>query len=239
MNILLLPKTALCHHTKTAAIDNPLQLSHLTTVLDVDVGHTLKIGELGGNIGTATIDALSQKCCHLSDVVLDTPPPPKLGVTVILALPRPKVLRRLLLDMTAMGVAHIILINSYRTDKSYWQSPLLTRIDEFVWEGLQQGMDTIVPTVHCVKRFKPFVQDELSVLIRNKKAVVAHPYATKSFAQYSQVQLPDVVVIGAEGGFIAYEIELLASIGVEAVTLGKRILRTESAVNAVLGRWLM
>ena len=60
------------------------------------------------------------------------------------------------MDMTAAGVRHMVFINSYRTDKSHWSSPLLSRLDEFVIEGLQQGIDTIAPQITLAKRFKPF-----------------------------------------------------------------------------------
>lgn len=237
MNIVLLPASAFCIEKKTAIINDGAQLEHISKVLSAKIGDELKIAMLGGRLGTGTITELGERCV-LGDVELKISPPPKLDLTVVLALVRPKVLRRLVLDMTAMGVAHIILINSCRTDKSYWQSPLLGRLDEFVAEGLQQGVDTVAPTISFAKRFKPFVQDVLPALIANKKAVVAHPYANQSFAQVCQDGLPALVVIGAEGGFVPYEIDLLQSVGVQTATLGARILRTESAVNATVGRWL-
>lgn len=237
MNTLILPKVAI--NNNTATITNPAQLRHLKTVLNATVGDTLKIAQLGGCLGTAKIVGWDDDGCVLGEVRLDTLPPAKLGVTVVLALPRPKVLRRLVIDMTALGVDRIVLVNSVRTDKSYWSSPLLERLDEFVLEGLQQGVDTIPPLITLSRRFKPFVQDELPDIIKTGQAVVLHPYADLSF--YDSVcerGLPCVVVIGAEGGFVPYEIELLGSVGVTSATLGQRILRTESAVNAVLGRWL-
>lgn len=238
MNVILLPKRAITN--KNSAITDPHQLSHIRTVLKASVGDVLKIGALDGYLGTGQITHMDDDGCVLAHVVLDTPPPPKLDLTVILALPRPKVLRRLMMDMTAFGVAHIVLINSARTDKSYWGSPLMARIDEFVLEGLQQGVDTTAPTITLAKRFKPFVQDELAPLIQNRPnhALVFHPYAKENFGEFiAKHPLPNIVIIGAEGGFVPYEIELLESVGVQAVTLGTRILRTESAVNAVLGRW--
>lgn len=237
MNILLLPAGAFCLQSNTAIISDPLQVKHIKNVLLAGVGDTLKIAMLGGRLGVGVIVELGEYC-RLGNVALERLPVPKLDLTVVLALPRPKVLRRLVLDMTAMGVRQIVLVNSYRTDKSYWSSPLLARLDEFVAEGLQQSMDSVPPTITLAKRFKPFVQDELPALFANKTALVAHPYASQSFAKVCQVGLPACVVIGAEGGFIPYEIELLGSVGVQAVTLGERILRTESAVNAILGRWL-
>lgn len=225
-----------------AKIDALSQISHVTKVLNAQIGDTLKIGQIGGNLGTAVIEGITADSIQLGNVQLNTAPPAKLDLTVILALPRPKVLRRLIMDMTALGVRDIILINSYRTQKSYWQSPMLERIDEFVLEGLQQSIDTIVPSITLQKRFKPFVEDSLASLIGNR-AIVAHPYSQQSFSEFLQLQpsreLPSIVCIGAEGGWIDYEIELLSAQGCTPVHIGSRILRTEAAVNAILGQWLL
>lgn len=237
MNVLLLNPS--CFHDNQAIISDTNQLTHIKTVLKANVGDTLKIGCLGGQMGGGVLADINDCQAVLTQVVLDVPPPQKLGVTLMLALPRPKVLRRLVMDMTAMGVNHIVLVNSVRTDKSYWGSPLLARIDEFIIEGLQQGVDTVAPTITLAKRFKPFVQDELPVVIGENQAVVFHPYDSLPFGEFChQHGLPQFIAIGAEGGFVPYEIELLKSVGVVPVGLGSRILRTESAVNAVLGRWL-
>ena len=251
-----------------AIITDLQQIDHVTKVLGAKAGDTLKIAQLDGNLGSAVIDKIGSTKISLSDVKLDTAPPEKLGLTVILALPRPKVLRRLIMDMTALGVDHIILLNSYRSEKSYWQSPMLERLDEFVIEGLQQAGDTIRPQISLKKRFKPFVEDELEQYLGAFGAIVAHPYAAMSFDDYiyanssksntqfkgpkdankSQSEdevdtrkalLPSLLCIGAEGGWIDYEITLLAQHGCTPVSLGDRILRTEAAVNVMIGQWLI
>lgn len=237
MNVIILPPSAF-DESGNANITNPVQLTHIKNVLKATVGDTLKIGKLGQNIGKGEIAQMNDEICQLTNITLNQSPPPKLNLTVILALPRPKVLRRLILDMTAFGVSHIIIVNSARTDKSYWGSPLLNRIDEFVLEGLQQGIDTIPPAITFEKRFKPFVQDELPSIIKHKSSLVLHPYTDMTFRDHvAKNHLPDVIIVGAEGGFVPYEIELLQSVGVQVATLGERILRTESALNAILGRW--
>ncbi len=240
MNCILLP--AENFSADAAKIDALSQISHVTKVLNAKIGDTLKIGQIGGNLGSAVIEDITAASIQLSNVQLNTVPPAKLDLTVILALPRPKVLRRLIMDMTALGVRDIILINSYRTQKSYWQSPMLERIDEFVLEGLQQSIDTIAPSITLQKRFKPFVEDSLASLISNR-AIVAHPYSQQSFSEFLPQQpsreLPSIVCIGAEGGWIDYEIELLSAQGCTPVHIGSRILRTEAAVNAILGQWLL
>ncbi|MDN6276115.1 16S rRNA (uracil(1498)-N(3))-methyltransferase [Psychrobacter sp.] len=239
MNCILLPTDKFS--LDGARIEDSAQISHITKVLSAKVGDRLKIGELGGCLGTGIIGSISADVIQLHDVELATSPPPKMDLTVVLALPRPKVLRRLIMDMTALGVRDIVLINSYRTQKSYWQSPMLERLDEFVLEGLQQGVDTVAPRITLQKRFKPFVEDNLADYIANR-AIVAHPYSEQPFSQYLQQQpsiLPSLVCIGSEGGWIDYEVALLAKQGCEAVSIGPRILRTEAAVNAILGRWLL
>ena len=247
MNCILLPKNA-------KIISDPEQVTHIRKILKSKVGDSLTIGEIGGNIGKATIAEINNNEVLLGDVTLGKKPPAKLDLTVILALPRPKVLRRLIMDMTSLGVNKLIIVNSYRTQKSYWQSPLLNRIDEFVFEGLQQAIDTVPPVIEFKKRFKPFVEDEFPTLLVDKKghkeqgnAVIAHPYASQSWKSYldaakcntnNKDNMPKVLCIGAEGGWIDYEVDLLCRHGCKSVSLGQRILRTEAVVNVLLGHWL-
>lgn len=235
MNTILLSAQAFIH-PQQAIIDDPKIIHHLKQVLRVCPKDTLKIGCLGGKLGTAVVADMQDTRVILEAVCLDTAPPPKLEVTVILALPRPKVLRRLIMDMTAIGVPRITLLNSYRTEKSYWQSPMLSHLDDFVQEGLAQGVDCIAPRIDLQKRFKPFVEDELALL--PKPIALFHPYHATPIGQYLQHKTPKTIIIGAEGGFIAYEVALLHKHGADVVDLGARILRTEAAVNAVLGRLL-
>lgn len=172
MNVILLPKADFTVHTSadgkshhTASITELNQLAHIKNVLKRGINDPIKIGQLGGNLGVARIAHMTDTTITLDKVTLTQPPPPKLGVSVILALPRPKVLRRLIIDMTALGVKDIILVNSHRSQKSYWQSPLLKRVPEFIQEGLQQAVDTIAPNVYFKKRLRPFVEDDLSGMI--------------------------------------------------------------------------
>ena len=243
MNCILLPK-----NTKT--ISDKEQVIHIKEVLKSKVGDSLTIGEIGGNLGKATIIEINNNEIVLSDVILDKKPPAKLDLTVVLALPRPKVLRRLVMDMTSLGVNKLIIVNSYRTQKSYWQSPLLERIDEFVFEGLQQAIDTVPLEVEFKKRFKPFVEDEFPALVsctEQSDAVIAHPYASQSWKAYldglksntnDKETMPKVLCVGAEGGWIDYEVDLLCTHGCTAVSLGERILRTETVISVLLGHWL-
>ena len=172
---------------------------------------------------------------HL-EVELDTPPPAALPLTVLLALPRPKMLKRSLQHLTALGVKKIILMNSYRVAKSFWQSPWLSpeKVREQLILGLEQARDTVMPEVILEKRFKPFVEDRLPVLVEGKLGLVAHPVGGESCPH--QISRPAVLAIGPEGGFIEYEVDKLEQAGFQRIHLGSRILRVETAVTAIVSK---
>lgn len=227
MNLILLPNA-------TPIITDLRQIKHIRSVLKAQVGATVKIGIRNGKIGCATIVHISAKHIELSNMRLTIDPPSKSGLTVVLALPRPLVLRRLILDMTAFGVAQIVLLNSQRTEKSYWQSSAMEKLPQFIDEGLEQGIDTAPPKLVLAKSFSQFVQQILPAL--PAPLMLAHPYEAMPIAQYTA--RPQTLIIGAEGGFLPWEVEQLRQAGAVAVSLGGRILRTESVVSALLGRLL-
>ena len=139
--------------------------------------------------------------------------------------------------LTSLGVKQVYLINSYRVEKSFWGSPLLQpeKLQEQLLLGLEQACDTILPQVHLRQRFKPFVEDELPQIADGTSAFVAHPVALNACPIRSNG--PSTLAIGPEGGFIPYEIEKLQECGFTPISLGRRILRVETAVPVLLSRF--
>ncbi len=233
MNLLLLQPDDLTAPDR--AMVSGRRYRHLTEILNTSVGQSIKTGLLNHNIGEATVLSISNSAIELQ-LNLDSKPPPPLPLTLILALPRPKMLRRILQTSTAMGIKQIYLINSWRVEKSYWQTPFLSgdQIHQQLLLGLEQAVDTVLPTIQLKKRFKPFVEDELKAIVGKTSALVAHPAAGNTCpAGFNQ---PLTLAIGPEGGFIDYEIDRLKEIGFQPVTLGQRILRVETAIPAIIGR---
>lgn len=215
-------------------IDSPRQLQHLRQHVQLNAGDTLKVGIRNGQRYLTEVVTISEQHILLRPIQLEAVPA-KLPVHLILALPRPKVLRRIIMDAVTLGVERISLIHGYRVDKSYWQSPFLQHLDDYVTLGLEQAGDTIEPEIQLYKRFKPFVEDVLPGFISEQRpAYVAHPYAEQQMPY--AVQHWCSLIIGPEGGFIPYEVELLQKNGCQAMSLGNRILRTETAVSHILGR---
>ena len=232
MNLLLLASADIVG--AQATLTDPRQLKHIFEHLKLSVGDSIKIGVRDGLKGTAQVAEITEKNIILQDIVLTQSSPPKLPLTLVIALPRPRVLRRLIMDAVTLGVARIVFIHSARVEKSYWQTPLLQQIDSYVQLGLEQASDTVWPSVELKKRFRPFVEDELPQLCQGKLALVAHPYALQVCP--AQINQPCVLVIGCEGGFIPFEVDLLQQNGCLPVSLGARILRTETAVAHLIGR---
>ena len=212
------------------------RFEHIRNVHRANQGDQLRIGLLGGKMGTGRVEKIDATSIELR-VQLDQPPPPPLNVTLLLALPRPKMLKRVLQTVTALGIKEIYLINSYRVDKSYWKSPLLEteKLQEHLLLGLEQARDTMLPRVYLRERFKPFVEDELPAICSGKTALVAHPGGSETFP--ARITAPSVLAIGPEGGFINYEINKLQELQFTSLSLGERILRVETAVPVLLSRF--
>ncbi|KYQ85172.1 16S rRNA methyltransferase [Acinetobacter sp. NRRL B-65365] len=233
MNIVLLKPDQIVNND-VWQIDNPRQLQHLRQHLELNVGDSLKVGIRQELRYLTEVLEISEQHIIVRPIQADTVPE-KLPVHLILALPRPKVLRRIIMDAVTVGVERISLIHSYRVDKSYWQTPFLQQLDDYVTLGLEQAGDTIAPEIQLYKRFKPFVEDVLPTWINAERpAYVAHPYAEQHMPY--AIQHGCSLIIGPEGGFIPYEIELLKKNGCQAMSIGNRILRTETAVSNILGR---
>lgn len=180
-------------------------------------------------MGTGQIMSLDDKCMEM-EVAFDCDPPPALPANLVLALPRPIMLKRILTTVSSMGVKNIILFHSKRVEKSYWRSPILEEenITEQLVLGLEQARDTILPKIQLRPLFKPFVEDELSDISRDTLALVADPQAADSCPR--DVDRRVTLVIGPEGGFIPYEMDKLTSLGFSPIHVGKRVLRVETVV---------
>lgn len=211
------------------------RLAHLHSVLKATEGDLVPVGLVDGDMGTGRVLRLTDTEALLQ-VKFTDPPPAPLPLTLILAMPRPKMFRRVLQTCATLGVKDIWLVNSYKVEKSFWQTPWLSKenLRENLVLGLEQARDTLMPRVHIRKLFKPFVEDELPALLKNTRALVAHPGTSAPCPTH--IEGPATLCVGPEGGFIPYEVDKLIEAGCEAVHLGSRILRVETAVPVLVSR---
>lgn len=211
------------------------RLKHINEVHRANVGDSLSVGLINDKVGSASITHIDSDSVTM-DVALNASPPAALPLTLILALPRPNMLKRSLQTCATMGVKKIILLNSARVEKSYWQTPQLAedKIQENLILGLEQAKDTQLPDIIFEKNFKHFVEDRLPELCQGTLALVAHPNSQQTCP--SKLSQDTTLLIGPEGGFIDSEVEQLNRAGCQSVHIGERILRVETAIPVLLAK---
>ncbi|MDE3032317.1 MAG: 16S rRNA (uracil(1498)-N(3))-methyltransferase [Acidobacteriota bacterium] len=211
------------------------RLAHVREVHRAAVGEDLTVGLLDGQMGRGRVRRMDEEGLEL-DLVLDQPPPPKLPLTLIIAVPRPKVLNRVVAASASLGVARIVLVNAWKVEKAYWSSPrmALENLRQQMILGLEQAKDTVLPELRLARLFRPFVEDDLPGLMAQGTGLVAHPASGEPFPR--TLVAPVTLAIGPEGGWIEAEIHSLVRAGMRPLDLGPRILRTETALAALAGR---
>lgn len=234
MNIILLTQKDMDGSNSLVRLTGR-RFRHIRDILHASAGNELRVGLLGGKAGIGTVVRIGDASLEM-DVRLDREPPSPLPLTLILALPRPKVLRRVIFSLTVLGVKRIVLINSTRVEKSYWQTPFLGdgAITKQLSLGLEQACDTVLPEVIQRTRFRPFIEDELPSLMAGTDLLLAQPNAGHPFPE--SLRGPVTLAVGPEGGFVPYEVEKFVSLGFTAVRLGERTLNVETALSALVAR---
>lgn len=211
--------------------------AHMMAVLKVSPGSTARVGLLDGPLGIATVRAVSGDAVDLQ-CEFDRERPPVPPLDLLLALPRPKVLRRLWAQLAALGVGRIMLANAERVERNYFDTHLLTEASyrPLLLEGLQQARDTRLPVVSIHRRFRVLVEDELKTMCPDGPRLVADS-AALGFADSLLTGPPGdrvLIAVGPEGGWNRFELDLLAAHQFEAFSLGPRTLRSDTACVAIL-----
>ena len=211
--------------------------THILDVLRATPGQRVRIGLLDGPFGTGTVVSVDGGRVTLRcELAGDTPPSPR--IDVLLALPRPKVMRRLWAQLAALGAGQIILTNAEKVERHYFDTHIL---DEETYrplliEGLQQARDTRLPAVSIHRQFRVLVEDHLDGLFGQGVRLVADPSGAASITSaVSNCHNQRVLLaIGPEGGWNDFELSLLAAHGFQMVALGPRTLRVDTACTALL-----
>ena len=233
MNVLLLTEEDFEAPTRVRVQGR--RAHHLRRILRAVPGDELSVGRVDGMLGRGTLTTLTADHAVL-EVNLDQPPPPPLPATLVLALPRPPVLGRVLAATASFGVKRIVLLHTRRVEKTYWQARALEpdALRERLLLGLEQARDTVVPELLIRRRFRPFVEEELAEWLGDARGVFAHPAPDTD--PVAPVDVPAVILVGPEGGLLEAEVDELQQAGMRGFSLGPRALRVETAVAALLGR---
>ncbi len=223
-----------------AELADPLTLTgpralHIHTILKSTPGDTLKIGLINGPAGSAELLASTPDSATLRVLNLDdTPPPP--WIDLLLAVPRPRAMKRLWPQLATFGVRNIHLLNSAKVEKTYFASHILNP-DTYVpllIDGLMQSGATALPAVHFHTHFPAFIANTLPGLVAaSPLALLAHPGPATPLPSHSPAT-PPLLAIGPDGGWTPDEHAHFLAAGFHPFSLGARPLRTDTACIALL-----
>lgn len=230
--VLLLPEDLVA---PDRAVLTGRRLAHVREVHRAGLGDDLTVGLLGGAMGRGRVLRLDEAALELA-LTLDQAPPPKLPLTLVIAVPRPKVLNRVVAAAASLGAARLVLLNAWKVEKAYWASPRMKpeNLRDQLILGLEQAKDTVLPELRLARLFRPFVEDELPGLLAGGTGLLAHPGA--GAVAPKALAVPVTLAIGPEGGWIDAEVQSLLKAGLQPLDLGPRILRTETALAALVGK---
>ncbi len=246
MNIILLKPEEVALNTDKTVVLNDYRAEHIVKVLRSSDGDLLRVGVVDGCRGSAVIESIKKKYPFSVELAVDldidkkevTP-----SIDLVLALPRPIMLRRILSQATALGIGQLFLINANRVEKSFWKANLLEE-DEYLPHliaGLEQAVATRLPKINFCKKFRPFAEDLLPTIKENyEHLIVADPTGDQSLQDaiiYSKKERTAgdrvLLCIGPEGGWVDFELEKFKAQGFSICTIGERILKVDTAVVAI------
>ncbi len=241
LNLIILTDADVVGDNRYRLTDN--RAEHIRAILRLSVGDTVQVGILNGPVGEARVERLDDAEVILVGEKFQDLPDPIPTIDLICALPRPQTLRKVLITSATMGIRNIHLVRANRVEKSYFHSPLLTpdKWTPYLIEGLSQGKLTRLPQVEIHERFRNFFEDTFVELEQSEEVpstkLLPHPEATEAMHQVYDGQSRRLVLsVGPEGGWVPFEVEMMAPLGFKPFKLGPWVLRVETAVTAALAQ---
>jgi len=207
--------------------------THIRKILKKGPGDTFRAGLIDGPEGLAVIESVDEQGLAFS-FQERIPPRPLFPLWMIIGFPRPIQLKRLLRDLSGLGVSRICLTGTALGEKSYRDSSLVSRgaAREALIEGCMQAGGTVLPILEKAETVQEAIAlytDAASrVLLDNVSPVGS--LASYSFPSRGACGIS--LAVGSERGWTDDERALFAQNGYSSCSMGKRILRTETAACA-------
>ncbi|MDW7674807.1 MAG: 16S rRNA (uracil(1498)-N(3))-methyltransferase [Bacillota bacterium] len=215
---------------------------HLSKVLRIDAGDSVKVFDGSGM--EYLVKLLSVKPSEATGQIIEqkssiTEPP--IRVNLVQGLPKQGKMELIIQKTTELGITGIFPVETERSvvriDKNKAEDKR-DRWQKIAVEAVKQCGRGRIPTVYTPTTLKAF----LDKLDPNNNNLLIMPWEEEAsqglkavLTEYEQVRFSDIfILIGPEGGFSQQEINEVHQLGGKIVTLGPRILRTETAGLAIL-----
>lgn len=193
-------------------------LYHLVKVLRKDSSYTFRLVDQNGSIFHAS---LSGKDTCLIKEKLDEDNELSCDITCILSLIKSDKLELCIQKLVELGVKRIVLYDARRSVMKIKDEKKLQRLSKIALEAAEQSHRNIVPQVLMpigIKQMKDYMSEKNYICYESERNIADIP--SSSSITY---------IIGPEGGFEDKEYEQICALGFESISLGKRILRAETA----------
>ena len=211
--------------------------NHIVKVLRLKVGDEISIFNGNGKEYKALIKSIQPRevfCEIVEEIKRDTEA--KLKIFLAFSIPKSDKIDFIIQKCTELGVHSLIPFQSEYTVVDYTGKDVdkkLKRLRMIAINACKQSLRNLIPEIIYMNNFQSCVE-----YLKNKKLKIIL-YESEKEAKIKDVlnefhNPNDVaIIVGTEGGFTETEIEYATESGFKSVTLGKRILRAETAAITV------
>lgn len=207
-------------------------VKHISKVLRCRIGEELEICDNDNNEYICEIINIDKYQVELNILeIVDVKRESDLKIKVYQGLPKGPKMEMILQKLTEVGVDEIVLVQTKRTvvkvdDKK--EDKKIERWERIIYEAAKQSKRGKIPRLRGVLSFKEALDD---MKTNNLNIAPYENERTKSIKQSIKgVDIKNIgIFVGPEGGFEDVEIKAIEEIGGQSVSLGPRILRTETA----------
>lgn len=212
-------------------------VKHISKVLRNKIGDILELSDGKGNNYLCRISSINNSEI-LTDIIDHRVESDSIiNVTLFQALPKLTKMDTIIQKCTEIGITNITPFESIRTiveikDEKSKQNKL-SRWQKIAFEASKQCKRAVIPKIDAIINWKQL----LEATSEYDLAVIAYENETESLKQVLKKNMEArnvCIIIGPEGGFSDDEVKEILSKGVSSVSLGKRILRTETAGMTLL-----
>ena len=206
---------------------------HIARSLRMAVGEEITVSDGGGTEHNCRLTLIRDELCECEILSSEcSKNEPSYRITLYMAYPKGDKMELIIQKAVELGAARIVPFESSRCikrpDKDKLKK-LSERHNRIAKEAAGQSERGRLPTVSEVKSFneikKEIKECELALLCYENERGLSIKDALKERQSFGEIAL----IVGAEGGFSKDEAEELVSLGAYSVSLGRRILRCETA----------
>lgn len=209
---------------------------HIARSLRMAVGDNIYVSDGEGHDYLAALTDIKDDICTAEILSEGDSAEPKMNITLYMAYPKGDKLETVIQKAVELGVTRIVPFESSRcikrpkADKVIKQGERLSKIAE---EAAKQSGRGIIPEVALPLSYSEMLEDAKSSALR---LICYEKESDLSVKVLLSGGMPEsiAIIVGCEGGFSPEEVEEAVNLGCHSVTLGKRILRCETAPLAVL-----